>query len=236
MSDFYFSKKLGDAVKAWEKWVFGVALIALVVVLLVAPLFMFSNLINGLLVPNPILSAQVAMSLTFAAAGDAKTTDYRLLELNSYYALFNVNDTQYANVLHFKGKPAFADYGADQTQILIMDQPTDVWTIYEGKKTSIIDELKKANNTEKKPDDKRYPKKIELRLDYKFTRASPADATVTSGSQNFTIFSYDDSDPNNITYYRTSTLGDLAQALAQSSSQEIYRINITGKDTTNQTF
>lgn len=58
-NNWYNEKPLGSAVTLDEKCIFGVLMTSIVLVLIVGPLILFSNLMPGLVTFNPVLSADI---------------------------------------------------------------------------------------------------------------------------------------------------------------------------------
>lgn len=60
---WYVTKLLGSPVDPSEKCIFGVLITSIVLILLVGPVLLFSDMIPGLVVPNPIHDADVKIYL-----------------------------------------------------------------------------------------------------------------------------------------------------------------------------
>lgn len=62
-NNWYNLKPLGSAVTLDEKCIFGVLITSIILILIVGPLILFSNLMPGLVTFNPVLNADIQISL-----------------------------------------------------------------------------------------------------------------------------------------------------------------------------
>jgi hypothetical protein len=89
---WYGEKKLGLKTDRCEKCLFGVLMTSIVMILMVGPFLLFSDLIPGLIAINPVLSADIQLSFVLNETMFTNTTSHRTLsnytktdEMYEYY-------------------------------------------------------------------------------------------------------------------------------------------------------
>jgi hypothetical protein len=76
---WYGDKKLGLKTDRCEKCLFGVLMTSIVMILMVGPFLLFSDLIPGLIAINPVLSADIQLSFVLNETMFTNTTSHRTL-------------------------------------------------------------------------------------------------------------------------------------------------------------
>lgn len=128
----------------WEKLVFGVLYLLIVLVLLVGPLWLFSNAINSFLDSNPVSQAGFHVSLLIKGVTDASPYVYSLMASNNAEKVTNDLSRREYDDLLFQDIDYIREYGPDQTQFVIMSQPVDIWLMINKQRDIISQTLQKA--------------------------------------------------------------------------------------------
>lgn len=90
---WYIPKVLGRPVDPCEKCIFGFLMTSIVTFLFVGPFLLFSDLIPGLVVPNPILNADVQLFFTLNQTIYSNSTDDKIFKRDDLLESLNLNYT-----------------------------------------------------------------------------------------------------------------------------------------------
>lgn len=126
---WYIPKVLGSPVEPADKCIFGVLMTSIVTFLLVGPFLLFSDLIPGLVVLNPIQKADIKLLFTLnetiysnATNDEVVENEFLLNSLNHNYTLLNelidsgdiiVTNMTVPSIIYENKNPFFQTYASD---------------------------------------------------------------------------------------------------------------------------
>lgn len=94
---WYVTKILGSPVEPMDKCIFGWLMTSIVLILIVGPLILFSNLMPGLVTENPVISADISIFLNMNQTLYSNTTSNEVIDDDTLISLKDSFDDLIAN-------------------------------------------------------------------------------------------------------------------------------------------
>lgn len=174
---FYMRKKTGEPLPSWYRYSVGLGLMALILVLSLGPMFLFSSFdIFGDY--NPVQSVTIQLSLVVSAG--ARKIPQKLFETSSILVKEVLTEHQYDSIMQFGNSYDTRSYERNQVQYIIMnDYSQEKWAVSPKVTGNIVRTLEAAKT---RPDDE-FKESVYVEVRYLFSRSYPKSALSPIGNQ-----------------------------------------------------